>query len=89
MRPKETIFWNKKRLIGDLSERKRRLLAFLCALLIKWNKNAKNMYTADIYINCSSAISTGVQNFINMFYFIFLHNFVIQIIENHKILILT
>ena len=50
----------------------------------------EKMYTVDISINYQNVISIGVQNFINILFFInFLHNFVIHIIKNIKILILT
>ena len=49
----------------------------------------EKMYTVDISVNCHSVLSEGVLNYINMFFFNFLHNFVIHIIKNLKILIFT
>ena len=71
-------------------KRKETFNFFMCYLVRMEENSGKNVHcTVDISINCQSLISKGVQHFINMFFFNFLHNFVIYIIKNLKILILS
>ena len=71
-------------------KRKETFNFFMCYLVRMEENSGKNVHcTVDISINCQSLISKGVQHFINMFFFNFLHNFVVHIIKDLKILILT